>query len=115
MHGRSPERYKARDLRSVLAWGAAGPAAILLAAALAVAGAAPLWPAAAGLATYPAMAARIALGRRRRFGDPWQRAAAYGAFTMLGKLAQAQGAARFLLRRRRAGPATLIEYKGAAR
>jgi len=114
MHGASPERYKAREARSILLWGGAAPATILAAALMSLAtpwaGAA----AAAGLALYPAMALRVAVGRRRRFADSWSAALAYGGFTMLGKLAQMQGMARFHRTRRSGAAARLIEYKGIA-
>ncbi len=111
-HGDGPERYKRRDLRSVLIWGGTAPA-------LGVAGAllAPLVPAAIAVtaivaAAEAAMALRIAARRVARFGDPWPHAVLYGGFTMLGKLPQLVGVMRYHSHRRRsAGPARLIEYK----
>lgn len=130
MHGDGPEGYRRRERRSLWLWGAAAPAAIVVAAlgaaglaatglaatGLAAAGSA-LWPAAAGaavagLAAYPAMALRVARNRRARSSDPWRHALLYGALIMAGKPVEALGAAKFRLARRRGGQARLIEYKG---
>jgi glycosyltransferase involved in cell wall biosynthesis len=114
MHGAGPERYKAREARSVLVWGGVLPAA--LAATLAVWAAGAEWAgclAVAMTALWPAMAARIALGRRRRFGDGWRNALTYGVFVMLGKPAQMQGLLRYWRTHLGGGAARLIEYKGA--
>lgn len=120
MYGDAPEAYCRRETRSIRVWTGTIPLAILVAlaaaAVLAAAGApAPAAVAAlagaAGLALYPAMALRIALGRRRRVGDPWPDALAYGALTMIGKFAQSVGGRRYRRNRRAGGPARIIEYK----
>jgi GT2 family glycosyltransferase len=108
-HGASTERYNRRQMRSILIWGAAGPTATMTAAVAAL-----FWPPAAlmtvaAAAAYAAMAARIAAMRRRVYGDSWADAALYGGFTMLGKVPQALGAARY--QRWRGQPSQIIEYK----
>lgn len=115
MHGGGPERYKVREARGVLVWGGLVPAAALtLAAAGALGAGVWAWAGAAILATgLPAMALRTALGRRRRFGDPWRAALAYGAFAMIAKPAQLVGMLRYVRHRLQGGAARLIEYKGA--
>lgn len=121
-HGRSPEAYNMRQLRSLRLWGGAAPAAIVALALAALAAgflglgglARVLGLLALGIASlYPVMAARIALDRRRRFGDPWRHAGLYGIFTMIGKPAQALGALRFARIRRAGASPSLIEYKDA--
>lgn len=110
--GGSPERYNMRETRRIWIWGGVVPLAGLLGAAtLALTGGVP-WPAPVLLtaALYPAMAARIAL-RKRREGAAWGDALAYGFFTMLGKFAEIQGALRYLRTRRRGETARIIEYK----
>ncbi|MEH7827773.1 glycosyltransferase family 2 protein [Gemmobacter denitrificans] len=94
-HGAGPERHWVRETRRALLWGAGGPMAALLLAAL--------WHP-AGLALillWPLQWLRLS----RRMG------AEAALFSVLGKLAEAQGALGFywgLLRGRRRG---LIEYK----
>lgn len=117
-HGDGPERYNRRAARGVRLWGVWVPAAVAglsaSAAVLAAADgpwAAALLAAAAVAALYPLQALRVALGRRRRFGDPWRHAALYGAFVMLGKIPQAIGAARYAQARRAGAQGALIEYK----
>jgi GT2 family glycosyltransferase len=107
LHGGGPERFRVRELASALAWGAALPAAALLgapftkgASLLLLAGYAILW--------------RRVYGHRLRAGNSPELARLYAAATVVGKLAQAQGALAFawnrILRRR---ASALIEYKGA--
>lgn len=99
LHGRGPERHNVAGLRRALAWGLALPLAAL-AGALATPWALLL------LLAYPAQVLRLALrDGGSRFA--WQRA----LFLTLGKLAEAQGAVGYLLRRLRRGPPRLIEYK----
>jgi GT2 family glycosyltransferase len=93
-----------RERRSILLWGAALPAAMLAAAALA-------GPTALALfLVYPAQAARIALRRRAR-GDGLREAALYGAFCVLAKAPEVQGIARYWWARWRGARGGLIEYK----
>jgi glycosyltransferase involved in cell wall biosynthesis len=113
--GRTAEAYNCRERRSLWLWGGAGPLALAL-SALAAAVSEPVRPYALGavgalLLLYGAMMARVALGRRSRFGDPWRRAALYGVMIMLGKVPEMVGAAWFRLRRLRSQPPELIEYK----
>jgi len=106
-HGRPPERHCTREVRSIVAWAGAMPAlAVLLA-----------WPTmglsvAGVLILFLVQAMRITLGQRRR-GREWRSARVYAAFTMLGKFAQLQGAARFWLNRLSGRTGGIIEYKGA--
>lgn len=111
-HGSSAERYNRRSTRSIALWGLLAPAATLIAALAAFVQ--PTWLIVVILSAlvHAAMAARIALRRRRGFGDPWRYAALYGVFTMLSKPAQAIGMLRFLRHRLRGDAARIIEYKG---
>jgi len=100
LHGRGPERFRVRELVSILAWGGLLPLALLLA------------PFTAGLSLalvallYGTLWLRI---RRRR---PGKGATAWATACVVGKLAQLQGVATFgwnrLVRRRRT---LLMEYK----
>jgi GT2 family glycosyltransferase len=110
LHGASPEGYNRRAVRSIVLWGSLVPAGALLMAAIAGWASALLVLAAAG-GLYCAMMMRIALYRRRRFGDPWPDALAYGLFTMLGKIPQLLGVLRYHRSRRQGRSARIIEYK----
>lgn len=95
LHGRGPERHWLRETRRALFWGLALPAG-------AVVGALALHPGAlALLLLWPLQVVRL-----------WPRMGGEAAvFTVLGKLAEAQGVLQFhwgRLMRRRAG---IIEYK----
>lgn len=95
LHGDPPERHWRRETRRAVLWGAALPFA-------AVAGAVLLSPAALLLlAAYPAQVARLTprMGLER------------AAFTVLGRLPEAQGAIEYHLRRRFGRRSALIEYK----
>jgi hypothetical protein len=116
LHGASLEGYNRRAVRSILVWGTGLPLALLgppvaaaFGAPLAVLALPPLALLGAG-----AMAVRIARGRQVRHGDPWADALLYGAFTMLGKLPQLAGVARFWTGRWLGREARLIEYKNPA-
>ena len=119
--GASAERYDVRPRRRAVIWGAALPAAILacLGTALALGAAGSglwAWAAAAGLlglAAYPAMALRVAVRRRRGFGDPWGHALLYGAAVMAGKPFEMAGLMRYRVARARGGGGRIIEYKRA--
>jgi GT2 family glycosyltransferase len=105
-HGRPPERHCVRDVRSILLWGGALPAAAILAA----------WPtfglSIAGLGLlYGAQGWRIAR-RQRRNGRGGRAARAYALFTVLGKFPQFQGVSWFWLNRVRGRRTAIIEYKG---
>ena len=97
LHGRSPERFRVKEARRGLIWGAGIPLAVLLAAS----GVTP-W-ALLALALYPAQVLRLRLFG----GQPWEEA----FFLTLAKFAEAQGAARFHYRRLTGRSRTLIEYK----
>jgi GT2 family glycosyltransferase len=94
MHGRPPERHNVDRLRRALLWGLALPLAALLGAALTP------WALGLGL-LYPLQILRLA---------PREGAARAAALT-LGKLAEAQGALTYALRRLRGARGELIEYK----
>ena len=104
LHGRSPDRYRVREVRSIRIWSLWFP---VLIAALA-------WPTQGwsllGLGLYPLHALRIA-GRERRRGVARGRSLLYGVFCVGAKWPQLQGLIRFW-RTRGKGPA-IIEYKGA--
>ncbi|MCO5165864.1 MAG: glycosyltransferase family 2 protein [Planctomycetes bacterium] len=107
LHGAGPERHWVRETRRAVLWGGILPAAAL--------GGAPLTLGASlllGLA-YPACAARV-YARTRGRGRSRADAAAYAAFTVLGKLPELQGVLRFHRRRLLGGGARLIEYRGDA-
>lgn len=95
LHGRGPERFRVRETRRALVWGAALPLAAL--AGLSVTG----WSLLILLA-YPAQMLRL-----RRKGTPGIRA----VFTTLGKLPEAQGALGYWLSRLSGRKRGLIEYK----
>jgi len=106
MHGGAPERYRARELRSILFWGGALP--------LAAAGLAPLT---LGLSVVGAAAGYgVLTGRiyryRRQHGDDRSDARLYAAATALGKVAEMKGVARYVANRARGRRGGLIEYKG---
>jgi glycosyltransferase involved in cell wall biosynthesis len=107
LHGASAERFKARELRSVLLWGGALPA---LAFGLA--------PASAGLSlaalgAYGVLFARVRAGQLRA-GRSAGDAARYAAFVVIGKWAQLAGVAWFWWNRAFGRRAALIEYKRPA-
>lgn len=104
LHGRSPERFRARELRSIVFWGAAVPAAALLAAAL--------WRplGLVPLALYAVLYRRVRDARLRRDPDP-RHARLDAAFCVLGKFAQLWGVTRFAWERLRGKRVELIEYK----
>lgn len=106
LHGRSPERFCAREMRSIVAWGLALPLAALAAA-----------PFTAGLSLallggYGALWLRVR-GARRRRGDSPADASLYASFVVLGKWAQLAGAGWYAWNRARGSRAALIEYKRA--
>jgi GT2 family glycosyltransferase len=107
LHGRSPERFKRKELLSILAWGGVLPAAAL--------GLAPLTDGASllALAIYSVLFLRVRRARLR-VGTPSALASRYAAFVVIGKWAQLAGVAWFHWHRARGGRAGLIEYKRAA-
>lgn len=101
LHGAGPERHWVAETRRAILWGVALP--------LAAAAAALVQPG-AGLALaalYPAQMARLAW-RWRAEGRTGVEAA---VFTVLGRLAEGQGALSFHLNRLRGRASGLIEYK----
>jgi GT2 family glycosyltransferase len=104
LHGRSEERFRQRELRSIVFWGAVVPSAVL--ALGMVSG----WLAFLPLALYAVLFARIRRGRLRQDPEP-RHAALYAAFCVIGKFAQLSGAVRFAWDRFRGRREQLIEYK----
>jgi hypothetical protein len=64
------------------------------------------------LLIWAAQAARIAIGQRRR-GLSWRDSSLYAVFTVLGKVAQFMGLAKFWLGRLSGTRSGIIEYKRA--
>ena len=96
LHGRSPERYRMRELRRTLVWGLALPLAALLGALL-------LTPwALLGLLVYPGQIARMVL---RGMDVP------RAAFLVLGKFPELQGVLGYWVGRLSGRRRRLIEYK----
>jgi GT2 family glycosyltransferase len=117
-HGRGPERFRVRELVSILAWGGALPAACVAVLAAAALGALPFALGAAtglgGLALYPLLWLRIAR-REQAAGATRSDAALWASACVLAKPAQLQGAVQFAWNHLARGRSTgLIEYKGAA-
>ena len=105
LHGdESPERFRVREHRRIWVWGAVVPS-------LALGGALPsLGTSLLLLGGYPLSGLRAYRGARAR-GRDRREAALWGAFCVLGKLPELQGAARFHWNRLRGRRAGIIEYK----
>ena len=104
LHGRPPERHWVREHRRIWFWGAALPAAAVLGAPVTLGASLGLF------CGYPLSAARIYRATRRR-GRDRRDAAAYAAFTILGRVPELHGAAEYHLNRLRDTRRDLIEYK----
>lgn len=104
LHGRSPARDCARDLRSVKIWGIALPLVSMALAAVTQGAGLLLWPLALALLYF-----RV-VGHRRKAGDPMRAAHLYAAAIVVTKYAQVLGLVRYWLRRGQ-GAFQLIEYK----
>lgn len=101
LHGAGPERHWVPETRRALLWGAGVPLAALLAGGL-------LHPAGwLVLAAWPAQVLRLGWRWRADGREGWEAA----LFSVLGKLAEAQGALTFRLNRLRRRRAGIIEYK----
>lgn len=94
LHGAPPDRHWVAETRRALLWGAVLPLAVVLAGLAHPAG----WLL---VLLWPAQVARLA----RRGGREW------AFFTVLGKLAEAQGALGYYIDRLRGRRRGLIEYK----
>jgi cellulose synthase/poly-beta-1,6-N-acetylglucosamine synthase-like glycosyltransferase len=104
LHGSSPERFRGREVRSILFWALAVPAAAFVAGAVYE----PL--ALLVLTTYAILYLRVRKSSLKR--DPEIRHARIdAAFCLLGKFAQLGGLARFASDRVRGTREELIEYK----
>jgi glycosyltransferase involved in cell wall biosynthesis len=104
-HGRGPERFNARELLSILAWGLLGPVAALALA---------WWTYGISVLlmvmAYGALWLRVRR-HRLRAGDPPDRASLYARSCVVGKFAQLVGAARYFWNRLRGRKTGIIEYK----
>ena len=109
-HGDPPERYKAKEVGSSVAWGGLVPLMFIGCAAYGFL--APLaWLGAVGLGgAAVAQGWRIQVGRRKR-GDAPKEARLYAVFCMLAKIPETLGIAQFFLNRLRNRQSELIEYK----
>jgi len=106
LHGGNDERYRVRQAASILAWGAALPAAALLPVA-------PSGGTSTGLlGAYGVLWTRVYRNSRRR-GMSTEHARLYATATTVGKVAEAQGALQYIANRIRGRGSELIEYKGA--
>lgn len=104
LHGGGPERFRVREVLSILAWGAALPVVALV-----------LAPPTAGGSLALAAAAYAMLWLRIRAQQDGPGAGAWATACVAGKLAQAWGVATFAWNRLVRGRRTaLIEYKGGA-
>lgn len=102
LHGAAPERHWVAETRRALLWGAGLPLAILVTLWVAPVAAAAL------VCIYPAQVVRLALRDGADSRASWERA----FFTVLGKVAEAQGALGYYLGRLRGKARSgLIEYK----
>lgn len=106
LHGDSPERFKVREHRRIWVMGAILPA-VALGGALPTLGASLLL-----LSSYPVSGLRAYRGARRR-GRERSESALWGAFCVLAKFPELQGAAQFHWNRVRGRRAGIIEYKGS--
>jgi GT2 family glycosyltransferase len=105
MHGRTTERFRQRELRSILVWGLIAPMAALALA----------WP------TYGISLLILAAGYLRLYnkirwsriqhGDSADDAAIYARFVVLGKIPQVQGVLKFAFNGVRGRSSGIIEYK----
>ena len=108
MHGRSPARHWIRQTRSNWVWGLAIPILCLLLA----------FPT-KGLSLlalsflYLMLIAKVALNGFRS-GRPRNEAATFAMFCVIGKVPQAMGQVRFMIRRATGKRPALIEYKGGS-
>ena len=105
MHGKSPERFRQREVRSILIWG-------LLAPLAAVALALPTY----GLTLLILVAGYVRLWKnvsrsKVQQGESPSDASVYGWFVVLGKFAQVQGVLRFFANRLLGKTSRIIEYK----
>jgi GT2 family glycosyltransferase len=108
LHGSSAERYRVREVRSILFWALLLPAAAVVLAPF----------------TYGASLAALILGyvilwlrvrgHRLSHGDSTRFASMYAAYLVIGKFAQCCGLLQFWFNRMRGRRTALIEYKGAA-
>lgn len=101
-HGGSPDRYRCREVRSIVAWTSLLPLTVGLSLL------AP-WALLLGLA-YPVLALKAAAGQLRR-GDPPRHSLLYGVSTALAKSPQLHGLLAFHLARLTGRRRRLIEYK----
>ncbi|MFP4174028.1 MAG: glycosyltransferase family 2 protein, partial [Candidatus Hydrogenedentota bacterium] len=110
LHGRSPERFRVREVRSSLIWGGVAP---LLFGGFLLGGFAwgPLWAGAGATVAISALQGiRIARDRKKR-GESASDARLYAFFCMLAKLPETIGIVQYSLNRLLKRRSELIEYK----
>jgi GT2 family glycosyltransferase len=107
LHGRAPVRFRARELRSILAFGLGLPA-LAFGLAIATDGLSLLALGAYGVLWLRVRGARLALGNER--AD----ASLYATFVVIGKWAEAAGVLRFAWDRLRGRRGKLIEFRRPA-
>lgn len=101
LHGKSPEKHRVRESRSVWAWGVGVPVVAICSSVLLGAWGAMI------LLIYPAQVVRLALSGARTARENWWMA----LFLVLGKFPEAVGQLNFLHNRLAGRTARLIEYK----
>lgn len=106
LHGRSPERYRVRQVSSIALWGAALPLLALSAAPMTH------YLSLLLLLAYVPLEIKIARGMLKR-GRQSSEAHLYAGFTVLSKFAQLCGLLRFLAGRLSGRRTKLIEYQKA--
>lgn len=108
MHGKPPERHFARETQRIIVWGLVFPLIALILA----------WPTRGlsliGLAVVYALQMTRIYGRHRRDGVLPADARALAFFTVVGKIAEVQGALRYWLGRASGRRSRVIEYRGAS-
>ena len=106
MHGRSPDRFRVREVRSILFWTLLLPAFAIALAPFTFGVSLALLP-----LGYFILWNRVR-GHRRSHGDSPRDASRYARWLVIGKFAQLVGMLTFWFNRLRGRRSTLIEYKG---
>lgn len=105
MHGGTGERFRRKELRSIVFWGMLAPLTAALTA----------WPSSGAtvlllIVGYMRLYTNIR-DSKQRSGERSEDARIYGRFVVLGKFAQAQGVLKYWLNRVVRRKSTVIEYK----
>jgi glycosyltransferase involved in cell wall biosynthesis len=117
LHGKTGERFRQREMNSILIWGHSWLELIIgILILLVVVAPRWTWLGMLPMLVYPLLAIKVALNRRSRHltRESFADAMLYGIYVVLGKFAQWQGVNQFLEARRRGEKIALIEYKGPA-